>query len=126
MLANGLRSITPASRYVARKPDSASSREKPSVVCVRSFVPNEKKSAYCGDLAGAQRRARQLDHRPDRVRELTRRALQLLRDDVLDQRAHSAQLLGEGHQRDHDLDLRRLALPAAASAPRTIARTCIA
>ena len=25
---------------------SASSREMPSVVCVRSFVPNEKKSAY--------------------------------------------------------------------------------
>ncbi len=33
------------SRYSRRKPVSASSREMPNVVCVRSLVPNEKNSA---------------------------------------------------------------------------------
>ena len=52
---------------------SASSREKPSVVCVRSFVPNEKKSASAAISSGAQRGARELDHRPAQV--LDRRLL---------------------------------------------------
>ena len=34
-------------------------------VCVRSLVPNEKNSAWRGDLAGDEARARQLDHRAD-------------------------------------------------------------
>jgi hypothetical protein len=36
---------------------SASSREKPSVVCVRSFVPKEKKSA-CSAISSARTHAR--------------------------------------------------------------------
>jgi hypothetical protein len=35
----------PLAKYSERKPDSTSSREKSSAVCVRSLVPNEKKSA---------------------------------------------------------------------------------
>ena len=31
-----------------------SSREKPNVICVRSFVPNEKNSASCSDLISCQ------------------------------------------------------------------------
>jgi hypothetical protein len=37
----------------------------PKVVWVRSLVPKEKNSAVLGDLAGAQRGARQLDHGAD-------------------------------------------------------------
>ena len=45
---------------------SASSRETPSAFCVRSLVPNEKKSA-CGAISSrARRRPRQLDHGADR------------------------------------------------------------
>ena len=40
----------PSSMYAARNLPSASSRDRPSVVCVRSFVPKEKKSACGGDL----------------------------------------------------------------------------
>ena len=47
---------------------SASSREKPSVVCVRSFVPKEKKSACSAISSARSARPRQLDHRADRVR----------------------------------------------------------
>ncbi len=55
-----------------RGSDAASSREMPSVVCVRSLVPKEKNSARLGDLAGAQRSARQLDHRADLVGDASR------------------------------------------------------
>ena len=101
---------------------SASSREKPSAVCVRSFVPNEQKSAHLGDLVGADARARQLDHRPAEV--LDRR---LLRGDALGQLAQPRELLAEADERMHDLDERRLArsLVAPRAAARTIARTCI-
>ena len=44
--ANGLTGSTPSSTYCARNLPSASSREKPNVVCVRSFVPQLKNSAY--------------------------------------------------------------------------------
>ena len=46
----------------------------PSVVCVRSLVPNEKNSARLGDLARAQRRARQFDHRADLIGHRSRRS----------------------------------------------------
>ena len=42
---------------VREEPASASSREKPSVVCVRSFVPKEKKSA-CSAISSARTHAR--------------------------------------------------------------------
>ena len=48
---------------------SASSREKPSAVWVRSFVPKEKKSASLGDLVGPDAGPRQLDHRPAEILE---------------------------------------------------------
>ena len=48
-------------------------------VCVRSFVPNEKKSACVGDPVGDEARARQLDHRADRVVARRRDALALAR-----------------------------------------------
>ena len=47
---------------------------KPKVVWVRSLVPKVKNSARLGDLAGAQRGARQLDHRADQVVELRARS----------------------------------------------------
>ena len=37
-------------------------------------MPKEKNSAYCGDLVGRQRRARQLDHRAEQVVDLDARA----------------------------------------------------
>src|SRR5919199_1462791 len=45
IVSNGLRSTILRSMYRLRNLPSTSSRENPSAVCVRSFVPNEKKSA---------------------------------------------------------------------------------
>ena len=42
-------------------------REARASVCVRSFVPNEKKSAMLGDLVGSDARPRELDHRAAQV-----------------------------------------------------------
>ena len=57
MLANGFSGRMPFSIYSIRKPASASSREMPQVVCVRSLVPNEKNWAYCA-ISSAVRAAR--------------------------------------------------------------------
>ena len=83
-----------------------SSRLKPSAVCVRSFVPNEKKSACCGDRVGQEARPRQLDHRADEE-VLARDALLL--GDAQDQRLDDLQLALVVDQRHHDLELRRVA-----------------
>ena len=88
---------------------SASSREKPSAVCVRSFVPKEKKSACSAISSRADAGARQLDHRPDEVLDL---AL-LLGASRIGQLAQAPQLLAEADERMHDLDERRLARPLA-------------
>ena len=45
MVSNGDTPNTPASMYSSKNAPSTSSREKPHTVCVRSFVPKEKKSA---------------------------------------------------------------------------------
>ena len=106
--SNGFRSSTPVSRYVVRNFPSASSREKPSAVCVRSFVPNEQKSA-CSAISSARTHARgQLDHRPDQVVELALRG----RDEQR-QLPQPAELLAEADERMHDLDERRVARPLA-------------
>ena len=65
-----LRRGCPAVRYSVRKPVSASSREMPKVVWVRSLVPKEKNCAQRGDLVGGERRAGDLDHRPELVAHL--------------------------------------------------------
>ena len=61
-----------------------------------------------GELRRAQRCARQLDHRADQVVERLAGRCELLGDRLLDERAHAAQLLAVGDERDHDLDLRLL------------------
>ena len=45
IVANGFSGRMRFCRYSCRNPVSASSREMPNVVCVRSLVPNEKNSA---------------------------------------------------------------------------------
>ena len=79
---------------------------------MRSFVPNEKKSACSRDLVGADAGARELDHRPDEVLQLA-----LLGRDRDGQLAQPAQLLAEADERMHDLDERRVA--RSARAPRS-------
>ena len=81
-------------------------------------MPNEQKSADLGDLVGGQRGARHLDHGADDDAEPV---APLLDDHGLGHLPQPSQLLGESHQRVHDLDPGRL----VASAARTIARTCI-
>ena len=57
-----------------------SSRLNPNAVCVRSFVPNEKKSALSAISAAVTAAARELDHRPPlEVAELDALALEDLR-----------------------------------------------
>ena len=54
---NGDASKIPCSRYWEKKAPSTSSREKPHVVCVRSFVPKEKNSAssaMCAAVSAAR------------------------------------------------------------------------
>ena len=58
-----------------------------------------------GDAVGDEARPRQLDHRADGEVELVGR---LLAGHPLDQAAHQLELLLVGHERDHDLELRRL------------------
>ena len=58
-----------------------------------------------GDLVRAHAGARQLDHRPDQIREVA----SLLGRDADGELAQPAQLLREGDERVHDLDVRRLA-----------------
>jgi hypothetical protein len=61
IVSNGLRSGT-VLEIEGQELPSASSRDMPSVVCVRSFVPKEE-VRNLGDLVGCSG-ARQLDHRP--------------------------------------------------------------
>ena len=64
-----------------------------------------------GDRAGADARARHLDHRPDEMRQVAG----LLGPDLLGEVAEPAQLLGVADERVHDLDERGVAagLPLA-------------
>ena len=93
------------SMYLARMRASTSSREKPSAVWVRSFVPNEKKSA-CSAIRSATKQARGSSiivptaARAPRLHGLGRHAV--------DEPAHQLELLLVGHERDHDLEVRRL------------------
>ena len=97
-----------------RGTSSASSRENPSAVCVRSFVPKEKKSASSA-ISSARRAARKLDHRPAEVRDL-----RLLACHALGQLAEW-RALAETHEQVHDLDQGRFpVLSATALAARTI------
>ena len=88
---------------------SASSRERPSVVCVRSFVPNEKKSAYSA-ISSARTHARGSSIIVPTGCVDARR---LLGPHSLGQLAQPAQLFGEADERVHDLDERRVAGPLA-------------
>ena len=82
---------------------SASSRENPSAVCVRSFVPNEKKSA-CRAISSARTQARGSSIIvPTRYGKVA--ALRLGGSDR--ELAQPAQLLRERDERVHDLDVRR-------------------
>ena len=72
-----------------------SSRLNPSAVCVRSLVPNEKKSASRAMSIGDQARPRQLDHRPDR-RVLRRSVLVLATFDQLPHQLELALVGDEG------------------------------
>jgi hypothetical protein len=47
-----------------------SSREKPNVVCVRSFVPKREELRFAGNLVGGERATRHLDHRPHEIVDL--------------------------------------------------------
>ena len=84
-----------------RKPPSASSRENASVICVRSLVPNEQKSASSA-ISSAVRAARGTSIIvPTRM---PRCCPPSSLDHGLGQRRSRAQLLGEADQRAHDLD----------------------
>ena len=84
-----------------------SSRLKPNVICVRSFVPKLKNSAVRADLVGRQRRPRNLDHRADQDVELALVLLLLLDvgDRLPDLIGQHLQFLGRADERDHDLGL---------------------
>ena len=81
-----------------------------------------------GDLVGADRGARRLDHRADRdVGLLLQRSWWPPSISSCDPAAGQGQLLAGDRERDHDLDDRVLALRRAASAAASSsARTCIA
>ena len=81
----------------------------PNVVCVRSLVPNEKNSAVSRDLAGHQRRARQLDHGADLVVELRAGLLHHRLRHRVDARLDDVELGLGRDQRHHDLRHHRLA-----------------
>ena len=74
---------------------------------MRSLVPNEKKSRVLGDPVGDEARPRQLDHRPDRV--VLALADALLVADPHHELAQDLELLLVVDERDHDLDVRRVA-----------------
>ena len=77
-----------------------------------------------GDPVGHEARARQLDHRADRV--VLAHFEPLLVADADDELAHDLELLLVVDERDHDLDVRRLAEAfATADVARMIALTCI-
>ena len=85
---------------------SASSREKPSVVCVRSFVPKEKKSAYLGDLV-RRGRTRAAARSSCRTRYSTSGASSAMTRSVSSRSRRSSSR--EADERVHDLDERRVA-----------------
>ena len=82
---------------------------------------------HLGQLVGADRRTRRLDHRPDRDVGPLLEPGELLVDLGLHPRAGERHLLTSDGERDHDLDDRVLARRRAASpAASSSARTCIA
>ena len=99
----------------------------PKVVWVRSLVPKEKNSASGGQVAGADGRARQLDHGADLVVDHAALLGHDLSRDAVGQGAQEGHLLALGDQRMHDLRDRGTALPEAATsqAASMMARTCI-
>src|SRR3954454_6373369 len=87
---------------------SMSSRENPSAVCVRSLVPNEKKSA-CWAIASAMKHARGssiIVPIETVARAPSGPAPPLRLEHALDEPADQLELALVGDQRDHDLDLR--------------------
>ncbi len=68
-VSNGLSFKIFLLRYSGMNCASTSSREKPKLVCVRSLVPKQKKSA-CWAISSADGGARQLDHACPRDVEL--------------------------------------------------------
>ena len=62
-----------------------------------------------GDLVGGQRRTRHLDHGPHQVFDPLTGCFENLLGGLVRFVLHQAKLLFEAHQRDHDLDERRLA-----------------
>ena len=100
---------------------SASSRENPSAVCVRSFVPKEKKSA-CSAISSARTHARGSSiivpqrYSSSPSSSATRSVSSRRR----------RELFLEADERMHHLDERRVAGSLATASPaRMIARTCI-
>ncbi len=84
---------------------SASSREKPKVVWVRSLVPKQKKSA-CWAISSATAGARQLEHRAHGNIELDAFLGGNLGDHALDDLAGLDVLGRDGNERNHDLGAR--------------------
>ena len=87
-----------------------SSREKPSAVCVRSFVPNEKKSA-CSAMRSACRQARGSSIIVPTEEVLGMRRGPRARRRASTRSSEQLELALVVDERDHDLDLR----PAAAA-----------
>ena len=103
-----------------------SSREKPNVVCVRSLVPNEKKSAT-SPISSAVTAARgssiivpigMSSSMPSRGRDLGEHLLGL--------GAQRLELGDDRDERDHDLGLGSCPRFLSCAVASAIARTCIA
>ena len=105
---------------------STSSRLKPNVVCVRSFVPKEKKSAFVA-ISSAVTAARGSSIMVPIVDvQLDALLGGHLGDGLLGNFAQLGQLGHHGHQRDHDLGLAGRGLPSSAvAAAVAMARTCM-
>ena len=87
---------------------SMSSREKPSAVCVRSLVPNEKKSACGGDVAGAKHaRGSSIIVPTRKPSPCAQPSSARRRASTSSRAARSSRLVGD--ERDHDLERRRAA-----------------
>ena len=91
--------------YSIRNPDSASSREMPKVVWVRSLVPNEKKLCNLRDFICRQRRSRKFDHRLEFVFHFQILFLHHFKDHFLQGGLKNLQFIYMGGQRNHHLRL---------------------
>jgi hypothetical protein len=76
--------------------------------------PEGEELGRLGDLASRQRRARQLDHRPDLVVDLLAHGAHDLRVTLLEDATLVIELLHGGDERDHDLDVYVDAAPLGA------------